>query len=175
MTDDELFFLDASEIARLLHARKVSPVELTRSMLERIARVDPHLGAFARITPELALAQARDAEKLLMQRRVLGPLHGVPIAVKDLCWTQGVPTAAGMTIYQDFYGYAGGIYRHVTGAAAGGHCVCLVGYDDAQGFWIAKNSWSSGFGEQGFFRIAYGECALESWSVQGTSGVSLPS
>ncbi len=102
MTDDELFFLDCSEIARLLHARKLSPVELTRSMLDRIARADPHLGAFARVTPELALEQARDAEALLLQRRVLGPLHGVPIAVKDLCYTKGIVTAAGMPLHRNF-------------------------------------------------------------------------
>ncbi len=102
MTDDQLFFLDCSEIARLLHTRKVSPVELTRSMLERIARVDPHLAAFARVTPELALQQARDAEKLLMQHRILGPLHGVPIAIKDLCYTKGIATAAGMPIHANF-------------------------------------------------------------------------
>jgi amidase len=102
MTDDQLFFLDCSEIARLLHARKLSPVELTNAMLERIRRCDPHLGAYALVTPELALEQAHDAEKLLMQRRILGPLHGVPIAVKDLCFTKGIATAAGMPIHKDF-------------------------------------------------------------------------
>jgi amidase len=102
MTDDQLFFLDCSEIARLLHARKVSPVELTQAMLERIQRCDANLGAYALVTPELALEQARDAEKLLMQRRILGPLHGVPIAVKDLCYTKGIATAAGMPIHRNF-------------------------------------------------------------------------
>ena len=51
---------------------------------------------------EAALIQARAAEAQIMRGEILGPLHGVPIAVKDLCWTQGVPTAAGMTIYKDY-------------------------------------------------------------------------
>ena len=51
---------------------------------------------------EAALVQARAAEAEIMRGEIRGPLHGVPIAVKDLCWTQGVPTAAGMTIYKDF-------------------------------------------------------------------------
>ena len=102
MSDDELTFLDAAALARLLHARKLSPLELTRSMLDRIARLDPKLGAYALVTPEVALAQARDAEALLMQRRILGPLHGVPIGLKDLCFTKGIPAAAGMPIHRNF-------------------------------------------------------------------------
>ncbi len=102
MSDDEVHFLEMHEVARLLHARKLSPVELTRSMLDRIDRIDRRLGAFARVTPELALAQARDAEAMLMQLRILGPMHGVPIALKDLCYTKGIATAAGMPIHAGF-------------------------------------------------------------------------
>ena len=102
MTDEQIFFLEFSELTRLLHTRKLSPVELTRNMLERIGQLDRRLGAYALVTPELALAQARDAEALLMQRRILGPLHGVPIAVKDLCFTKGVATAAGMPLHRNF-------------------------------------------------------------------------
>ena len=102
MTDEPIFFLEITELTRLLHTRKVSPVELTRSMLERIGQLDARLKSYALVTPELALAQARDAEKLLMQHRILGPLHGVPIAVKDLCFTKGIATAAGMPIHRNF-------------------------------------------------------------------------
>ncbi|MFZ3555115.1 C1 family peptidase [Streptomyces sp. BH055] len=66
-------------------------------------------------------------------------------------------------VYQDFYSYSSGVYRHTAGNLLGGHCVTLVGYDDAQSCWIAKNSWGPGWGEQGFFRIGYGECGIESW------------
>lgn len=76
-------------------------------------------------------------------------------------------------VFQDFFSYAGGIYQHVSGSLAGGHCVALVGYDDAQGCWIAKNSWGMGWGESGYFRIAYGQCGIESWQVCGFSGTVL--
>lgn len=100
MTDEELAFLDATAVARLLHTRKLSAVELTRAVLARIERLEPRLGPYARVTPEVALAQAKDAEALLMQRRILSPLHGVPIGLKDLCWTKGIRTMAGMPIHR---------------------------------------------------------------------------
>jgi C1A family cysteine protease len=77
-------------------------------------------------------------------------------------------------VYQDFFNYRSGVYRHVTGALAGGHCVEIVGYDDSQGCWICKNSWGSNWGEGGYFRIAYGQCNIESYSGPwGVSSVTL--
>lgn len=72
-------------------------------------------------------------------------------------------------VYDDFFRYRSGVYKHVTGAKAGGHCVSLIGYDDMQSCWICKNSWGPAWGDQGFFRIAYGECAMETWQVLGVS------
>jgi C1A family cysteine protease len=79
------------------------------------------------------------------------------------------PLATCFTVYHDFFTYAGGVYKHVTGGLAGGHCVCVVGYDDAVGCWICQNSWGTDWGESGFFRIAYGECGIDStmWAVEG--------
>ena len=102
MSDDELHWLDMAQIARLLHTRKLSPVELTHSMLARIERLDGKLRSYVLVTPELALAQARDAEAMIMQRRILGPMHGVPIALKDLCFTKGIASAGGMTMHRHF-------------------------------------------------------------------------
>ena len=102
MSGDDLHYLEATELAKLLHARKVSPVEVTEAMLRRIAALDPRLHSYATVTPELALEQARRAEERIMRRQILGPLHGVPIALKDLCFTRGVPTAAGMPLHRDF-------------------------------------------------------------------------
>jgi amidase len=99
---DDLHYLSIEELARLLAARKVSPVELTEAMLRRIERVDPALKSYALVTPELALAQARTAEQMIGKRRILSQLHGVPVAVKDLCWTEGIATAAGMPLHKDF-------------------------------------------------------------------------
>jgi hypothetical protein len=67
------------------------------------------------------------------------------------------PLSACFTVYNDFFSYAGGIYSHVQGDCAGGHCISIVGYDDNAACWICKNSWGPGWGESGFFRIAYGQ------------------
>lgn len=74
---------------------------------------------------------------------------------------QSGPVIASMAVYDDFYHYTSGIYRHVSGDLLGYHAVCLIGYDDSAGFWIAKNSWDVGWGEAGFFRIRYGECGVD--------------
>ncbi|MEO8309942.1 MAG: amidase [Caldimonas sp.] len=102
MVLDDLHFLEISEIARLLAARKLSPVELTEAMLRRIERVDPGLKSYARVTPELALAQARAAEQMIGRRQILSQLHGVPIGIKDLCWTEGIASAGGMPLHAGF-------------------------------------------------------------------------
>jgi C1A family cysteine protease len=81
--------------------------------------------------------------------------------MKEWISTKG-PLVACYTVYQDFYAYRGGIYRHVSGRRRGGHCVSCVGYNDVQKYWICKNSWGAGFGENGYFRIAYGECGIDS-------------
>ena len=99
---DDVHFLSIEELARLFAARKLSPVELTEAMLRRIERVDPALRSYARVTPELALAQARAAEQMIGKRQILSQLHGVPVAVKDLCWTEGIATAAGMPLHKEF-------------------------------------------------------------------------
>ena len=83
-------------------------------------------------------------------------------AIKQWIATRG-PVTGCFLVYQDFFSYRSGVYRHVSGALRGGHCVALVGYDDTQGCWIAKNSWGAGWGDGGFFRIAYGECGIDSW------------
>src|SRR5277367_6507604 len=101
MTSD-LHYLELTEIARRLHAREISPVEATTAQLARIERLDGQLKSYAHMMAEAALVQARTAEAEIMRGEIRGPLHGVPIAVKDLCWTRGVPTAAGMSIYKDF-------------------------------------------------------------------------
>jgi len=78
-------------------------------------------------------------------------------------------------VYQDFFSYGTGVYKHVSGALAGGHCVVLVGYDDALGCWIGKNSWNDHWGDSGFFKIAYGQCGIESWHVCGVPGTAIRS
>ena len=97
-----LHYLELTELSRRIQARELSPVEATAAQLARIEKLDGQLKSYAYMMAEAALIQARAAETEIMRGEIRGPLHGVPIAVKDLCWTQGVPTAAGMTIYKDF-------------------------------------------------------------------------
>ena len=86
--------------------------------------------------------------------------------MKEWLSTKG-PLVACYSVYEDFFAYKSGVYRHVTGYLAGGHCVCCVGYDDVAGCWICKNSWSTAWGDSGYFRIAYGECGIDArmWGV----------
>jgi amidase len=89
-------------IGQQLHAKKISPVELTEHMLKRITAKDKRLKSYATVTADLAMKQAKKAEGEIQRGRIRGPLHGVPIAVKDLCYTKGIPTAAGMAIHKSF-------------------------------------------------------------------------
>jgi C1A family cysteine protease len=95
-----------------------------------------------------------------------------PAAMKAWISSHGAMDAC-FYVYQDFFSYTSGVYRHLSGDLAGGHCVTLVGYDDTQGCWIAKNSWSTGWGDHGFVKIGYGECNIEAWGVFGIQGISL--
>jgi amidase len=102
MNDDDIAWLEMGEVARRIRVRDLSATEVAQAMLRRIGRLDPGLRAYALVTPELALAQAREADAALARGDAVGPLHGVPVAVKDLCWTRGVPTAAGTVVHRDF-------------------------------------------------------------------------
>ena len=92
-------------------------------------------------------------------------------------WLTNVgPCTVVFRVFDDFFAYSSGIYRHVTGVERGTHCVEVIGYSDADQCWICKNSWGTGWGEQGFFKIAYGEGGIDTefpfWTARG---VKLPS
>jgi aspartyl-tRNA(Asn)/glutamyl-tRNA(Gln) amidotransferase subunit A len=89
------------EISELVRARKVSPVELTQECLGRIAKLNPLLHAFITVTAESALAEARAAEEEISKGGWRGPLHGIPVALKDLIDTKGVATTAGSALFKD--------------------------------------------------------------------------
>jgi aspartyl-tRNA(Asn)/glutamyl-tRNA(Gln) amidotransferase subunit A len=98
---DELTTLSIREAGELLRRKKVSPVELTRASLMRIEQLNPSLNAFITVTSDAALAQARTAEAEIQRGMWRGPLHGIPIALKDLFDTAGVKTTAGSALFKD--------------------------------------------------------------------------
>src|SRR5438093_5574486 len=82
--------LSLTDAAALIKARRLSPVELTHALLDRIDRLDARIGAFITVTREEALRSARDAEREIGAGRYRGPLHGIPFGVKDTHYTKGI-------------------------------------------------------------------------------------
>jgi aspartyl-tRNA(Asn)/glutamyl-tRNA(Gln) amidotransferase subunit A len=98
ITTTDLCYLTLHELSTRIRAKEVSPVEATQATLERIERLNPKLNAYITVMAEQAMSDARAAEREIASGRYRGPLHGVPIGVKDLCATKGVRTTAGSKI-----------------------------------------------------------------------------
>src|SRR5262245_47863767 len=101
MNHEELCFTSATELARMIRSKIVSPVEVMRATLERAQRLNPSLNAICTPTYEAASQSARDAEGAVMRAAPLGILHGVPTTIKDLSFTKGVRTMAGSQVFRD--------------------------------------------------------------------------
>jgi C1A family cysteine protease len=119
-----------------------------------------------------ACSRCADWQNRLVKVTAHHALTGQPAAMKEWLATRGALDAC-FVVYDDFFAYKSGVYKHVSGNKAGGHCVVVVGYDDAQGCWICRNSWGTGWGDGGFFKIAYGEkdTAFESWGIFAVDGI----
>ena len=85
-----------------------------------------------------------------------------PNMIKAKLMAEG-PVSTGFTVYDDFVKYKSGVYKHTSGEAKGGHAVKIVGWGKENGeeYWIAQNSWTTAWGEKGFFRIAFGQCEFD--------------
>ena len=101
MLSEDILFLSVTELSQRIRARKLSPVELTESYLERSRSIGPKLNAYVTLTTELALKQAHAAEKEIAAGKYRGPLHGIPYAAKDLLAVKGYPTTWGARPYAD--------------------------------------------------------------------------
>ena len=101
MDKKELPFLTASQLSRLIETKEISPVEATEAYLDRIEAVDPKLNSYITVTGEQALEAARQAEHEIATSQHRGPLHGVPMAVKDQFNTAGIRTTGGSSILKD--------------------------------------------------------------------------
>jgi amidase len=98
----EICFTPLSELAKLIESRRLSPVEIVVAMLGRISSVDGRLHSYITIASDLAMEQAEAAELAITRGNYRGPLHGVPIAAKDIYYTRGVKTTCGSKILADF-------------------------------------------------------------------------
>ena len=102
MNSNELPFISATELAELLRTGQVTPVEATEAYLSRIEQVDPSLNSYITVTAERAIAEARQAQAEIAAGNYRGPLHGVPVAVKDQFCTDGVLTTGGSSILGEY-------------------------------------------------------------------------
>lgn len=102
MSAGEFWFWPISRLTAAYRARRLSPVEVCDAMLDRIERLNPTLNAYIEMTAERARASARAAEQEMSRRVFRGPLHGVPVAVKDLFFMRGAHARAGSLLYRDF-------------------------------------------------------------------------
>lgn len=119
MLRESLLYAPISELAKQIEAKTLSPVELTESYLDRSHRLGPKLNAYAKLTPELALEQARAAEKEIHRGHYRGPLHGIPYAAKDLLAVKGIPCTWGARPFADqVFGYNATVIEHLNHAGA---------------------------------------------------------
>ena len=102
MSNQELVFLTATELASKIRNKEVSPVEAVEAYLERIAQINPRLNAYITVLADEALTEARQSESDIASGRNKGPLHGVPVGVKDQIHTRGIRTSDASRVRSDF-------------------------------------------------------------------------
>ncbi|MCZ6842385.1 MAG: amidase [SAR324 cluster bacterium] len=102
MNKEDLCYMPATQMAKAVREKKLSPVEIVDTLLERIESVNPKLNAYVTLTASSARKEARRAEQAVMKKERLGPLHGVPYSIKDLTFTKGIRTMRGSRIYEHF-------------------------------------------------------------------------
>jgi len=101
MLSDEILYLPASELAKRIQSKSLSPIDLTKAYLDRSEKLGPKLNAYARLTPDIALQEADAADKEIKRGHYRGPLHGIPYAAKDLLSVKGLPTTWGAKPYEN--------------------------------------------------------------------------
>jgi aspartyl-tRNA(Asn)/glutamyl-tRNA(Gln) amidotransferase subunit A len=119
MPAEELYYLPITELAKRIETKKLSPVELTQTYLDRSTKLGAKLNAFATLTPDLALEQAKAAEKEIQHGHYRGPLHGIPYAAKDLLSLKGLPTTWGAKPYANqTFDFDAAVIEHLTRVGA---------------------------------------------------------
>lgn len=153
MLSEDILFLPVTELSRRIRARQLSPVELAQSYLERSRTLGARLNAYVTLTDQLALEQARAAEKEIAAGRYRGPLHGIPYAAKDLLAVKGYPTTWGARPYANQrFDYDATVIRKLEAAGAvligKAAMIELAGgmgyrYASAAATGAAKNPWNA--------------------------------
>lgn len=142
MTASGLCFTPAATLARLIRQKKVSPVEVVRAVLGRIERINPKLNAYCTVVPDLALKAARAADRAVMKRQRIGPLHGVPVSIKDLVPTAGIRTTSGSKIYEHLVPDEDGLVVERLKAAG----AIVIGKTNTPEFGAGGNTYNAVFG-----------------------------
>ena len=101
MVSDELVWRSGLDLAAMIRKKEISPVEITEALLTRIDGLNPRLNAFCLVTPDVARVAAREAEIAVMKREPIGPLHGVPVSIKDVLYTRGIRTTGGSRLFAE--------------------------------------------------------------------------
>src|SRR6266852_4535606 len=102
MSSQELLNLDVATLGEVIRARRISPVELTEAYLARIEAIEKRVAAYITVTADRARADAMRADSEIAAGHWRGPFHGVPVALKDLCYTRGIRTTGGAKILGEF-------------------------------------------------------------------------
>src|ERR1700732_1070790 len=119
MPGEEIVYLSVSELAKRIESKKLSPVDLTQAYLDRSQKFGPRFNAYALLTPEIALEQAKAAEKEIQHGHYRGPLHGIPYAAKDLLAVKDVPTTWGAKPYANqVFSYDATVIEHLNRVGA---------------------------------------------------------
>ena len=176
---------DSADALGQIQTRGVVPEEAFRYMT---AFDNPPQGDPADVPDHLWLAYCRSIVQRTARRFRISDytawtpnMAGMPFDARKYYLANHGPLVVGFMVYEDFDNYGGGVYRHVTGKARGGHCVLVIGYDDNLQAWICRNSWGTGFGGathpdgtgSGFFMIGYGDSDISD-TMYGCHGVRVP-
>lgn len=157
MDAQELCFTPATELASMIRSRAISPLEVTRAVLDRMDAINPRIQAYITVVPELAMEAARECEKALVKKQALGPLHGIPLSIKDLVPTQGIRTTWGSRHYKNFIPEEDAlVVKRLRKAGA-----IILGKTNTPEFGIGINSTNTVFGT-----------TLNPWDVSRTAGGS---
>ena len=143
MNEEELCFVEAGRLVALYRRRTVSPLEVVRAVLGRIEKVNPRLTAYCTVAAESALAAARRATAALNKKgTALGPLHGVPVSIKDLTPTKGIRTTWGSKIFEHHVPEADGLVVERLKAAG----AIVIGKTNTPEFGAGANTFNAVFG-----------------------------